>query len=292
MLLRKLKQFIQRNWLLRETHRLLRTRQVILLEFPVASRPRWGYGHPPHPELYEILNRERERYAEHLRGFLALRDSFGPIPAHAPRDSAEPNWINGYLPPLDAVALYGFLVKHNPGRYVEVGSGHSTKFARRAIRDHCLQTKILSIDPAPRAQIDELVDEVIRRRLEDLDLALLQDLEAGDILFYDGSHRCLMNSDVTVFFLEVLPRLNPGVLVHIHDITLPQDYSPNYIRRYYSEQYLLAAYMLARKAPFEIVLANAFIRQDAELRAIMEPLWRMLQLDRPGGCSFWLRTTA
>jgi hypothetical protein len=292
MLSRRLKQFIQRNWLLRETHRLLRTRQVILLEFPVASRPRWGHGHPPHPELYEVLNRERGQFAEALRGFLALRDSFQPIEAHAPRDSAQPNWINGYLPRLDAVALYGLLVKHNPVRYVEIGSGHSTKFARRAIQDHGLQTSITSIDPAPRAQIDELADEVIRRPLEDLDLAPLRSLEAGDMLFYDGSHRCLMNSDVTVFFLEVLPRLNPGVLVHIHDITLPWDYPPGYVRRYYSEQYLLAAYLLAREAPFEIVLANAFICQDAELSAIMEPLWRMIQLDRPGGCSFWVRTTA
>ena len=289
---RKIKQFIQGNWLLRETHRLLRTRQVILLEFPVKSRPRWGHGHPPHPELYKILDRERGPFSDCLRGFLDLRESLGPIPAHAPRDSAEPSWINGYLPRLDAVALYGFLVKHNPSRYVEIGSGHSTKFARRAIRDHGLQTKILSIDPAPRARIDDLADEVIRRPLEDLDLASLRALEAGDILFYDGSHRCLMNSDVTVFFLEVLPGLKPGVLVHIHDVTLPHDYPPHYIRRYYSEQYLLAAYLLARKAPFEIVLANAFICQDAKLSAIMEPLWQELQLDRPGGCSFWLRMTA
>jgi hypothetical protein len=77
------------------------------------------------------------------------------------------------------------------------------------------------LDPEPRAQIDALCDTSIRRRLEDCDLSMFDQLEAGDILFFDGSHRVFTNSDVTVFFLELMPRLKPGVIVHIHDIFLP-----------------------------------------------------------------------
>jgi hypothetical protein len=94
-------------------------------------------------------------------------------------------------------------------------------FARYAIRSGNLKTTISSIDPNPRADINKLCDHVFRANMEQFDPKLFQELEAGDILFFDGSHRIFSNTDVTVFFLEVLPRLKPGVLVHIHDIFLP-----------------------------------------------------------------------
>ena len=97
-------------------------------------------------------------------------------------------------------------------------------FARHAIRTGNLKTTIMSIDPKPRAEIDSLCDRVMRLPLELCDLNLFRELEPGDILFFDGSHRIFANSDVTVFFIEVLPRLKPGVLVHVHDIFLPADY--------------------------------------------------------------------
>ena len=93
--------------------------------------------------------------------------------------------------------------------------------------------------------MDAVCDTVIRQPLETLDTAgIIENLQAGDILFVDGSHRCFTNSDVTVVFLEILPRLQPGVLVHFHDILLPYDYPPAWSRRYYSEQYLLACWLL------------------------------------------------
>ena len=80
---------------------------------------------------------------------------------------------------MDAVALYGMSSEFRPQRFVEVGSGYSTKFARRAIHDHSLRTRITSIDPAPRAEIDKLCDCVIRRPLEELDLSVFDELEPG-----------------------------------------------------------------------------------------------------------------
>ncbi len=77
-----------------------------------------------------------------------------------------------------------------------------------------------------------------------MDLALFRELQAGDVLFIDSSHRCFMNSDVTVLFLEVLPNLPPGVLVQVHDIFIPYDYPREWVERYYAEQYLLSCYLL------------------------------------------------
>jgi hypothetical protein len=207
------------------------------------------------------------------------------------RSPHEPFWINGWMPGLDGVALYGFLASNNPSLYVEVGSGNSTKFARKAIADHKLRTKIISIDRHPRAEIDGICDEVIRQPLEDLDLQIFNRLDAQDILYIDNSHRVFMNSDVMVFFLDVLPGLEPGVLVQIHDINLPYDYPKDWIDRYYSEQYMLAAYLLARGNTFDIVLPNTFISRDDELKGIMAPLWRkdeMKGVETHGG-SFWIQ---
>src|SRR5262249_38681185 len=117
----------------------------------------------------------------------------------------------------------------------------------------------------PRTEIDALCDQVIRRSLEDCDLAMFDALTPGDVLFFDGSHRVFTNSDVTVFFFEVLPRLNPGVLVHVHDIFWPWDYPPHWNERLYAEQYLLGAMLLCDKWPFRVVLPNMYICLDAEL---------------------------
>jgi hypothetical protein len=116
-------------------------------------------------------------------------------------------------------------------------------------------------------------------------------LETGGVLFVDGSHRCFANSDVTVIFLEVLPRLRNGVFVEFHDVSLPHDYPQEYTERYYSEQYLLAVYILAESNKFNIVLPNSFISEDAELNNVLNPLWdepKMHEVERHGD-SFWIQ---
>lgn len=266
--------------------------QPILLDYPVKPTPRYGYGKPPHPKLYEIINKNRIAYKNILESFLGFKEYFLQIPAESASDTQEPSWINKWLPGLDSVALYSLLCLNNPKRFIEIGSGLSTKFARRAILDHSLRTKITSIDPRPRAQIDLICDTVIRQPLEDVDLSLFDELETGDFLYIDGSHRCFTNSDVTVVFLDVLPRLKTGVFVEFHDISLPYDYSPGLAERYYSEQYLLAVYILAENNKFNIVLPNSFISEDSELNNILNPLWdepKMQKVERHGG-SFWIQT--
>lgn len=265
----------------------------ITLDFPVCPIPRYGYGKPPHPGIEAILASARPRYAERLQQLLGLRDELLRIPRHPdPADAATPAWINGFLAGLDSALLYGMLRTQAPGCYVEIGSGHSTRFARRAIRDGGLATRIVSIDPHPRAEVEALCDESIRRPLEDLDPHRFAELEAGDVLFLDGSHRVFTNSDAVVFFLEVLPLLPAGVLVHVHDIFLPNDYPPEWSDRYYSEQYLLACWLLAGAAKLEVLLPAAWVSGQPDLAKILDPLWsdpRMADVQRDG-CSFWMVT--
>jgi len=260
------------------------------LDYAVHPIPRYGYGKPAHPELDALLRVGTARYRGVLETFLPLVDQLAAIPLDT-SDPTEPCWHNGWFQGLDAVALYGFLATTRPARYIEVGSGHSTRFARRAIRDHGLATTITSIDPQPRAEIDTLCDRVIRRPLEDVDLAVFAELAPGDICFFDGSHRVFMNSDATVSILEVLPRLPTGVLVHVHDIFLPWDYPPQLQHLHWSEQYLLGSMLLGGNELAEVVLPNFLVCIEPALHHVLDALWdRFTWSATPtNGLSFWLR---
>ena len=292
-----LKRLARRNgflYVLYNIPRLLKGYYPIFLDYAVRPIPRYGYGKPPHPQLYALFSERRAQYRETLRGFLALESFLVKIPLRAARHSTEPCWINNWLDGLDTLTLYSLVAERKPARYLEVGSGYSTKVVRRAIRDHGLSTRLTSIDPRPRAEIDGICDEVIRHGLEDVDLSRFDELGRGDILFVDGSHRSFMNSDVTVFFLDVLPRLKPGVLVHVHDIDLPYDYMPERAEWYYSEQYLLAASLLAGHKCYSIVLPNAFISKEPDVMEVLDRFWARPELAGvpPKGVSFWLETRA
>lgn len=262
----------------------------IQLDYPVTPTPRAGWGKPSHPELTRLLAGGRERYREWLCAVAECTEQLSRIPAHARPGLVEPAWINGWLPALDSAALYGILTRTQPPRYLEIGSGNSTLFARQAILDHSLRTRITSVDPAPRAEIDAIADACIRQPLEAVDTSLFDQLESGDILFFDGSHRSLPNSDVTVMFTEILPRIRPGVLVQVHDIWLPDDYPPEQAIRIYSEQYLLATMLLGGGMGYEVILPGWYAANDASLAEVLTPLWR--RLETPGfethGCSFWM----
>jgi hypothetical protein len=265
---------------------------VILLDYPVRPKPRYGHGLPRHELLAQIFEQDRASYEGLLRSFLNFEDEFASIPFEAPNGTADLAWRNDWLSELDAVSLYALVSQTRPTTYFEIGSGYSTKFVRRAIVRHDLPTKIVSLDPHPRAEIDTLSDENLRFPLEDVDLRVFERVQPGDLVFFDGSHCCFTNSDVTVFFLEVLPKLPPGTLVQIHDIFLPYDYPADWNFRFYSEQYVLAAMILGGSKFFDVVLPSQFAVADEQLGAILAPLWKRLGLtDRAQrSSSFWIRT--
>ena len=179
--------------------------------------------------------------------------------------------------------------EYNPVRYFEIGSGNSTKFARRAIKDHNLDTIITSIDPFPRAEVDIICDNIIRQPVENVNIDIFNSLKSGDILFIDGTHRLFMNSDVSTIFLDIIPNLRPGVIVHMHDIFLPFDYPSEWIQRYYSEQYMLAIYLLSGGGKIDIILPNNFISNDDELNKIMSNIFSTddMTMTNVKGVSCW-----
>ena len=268
--------------------------QEIKLDYPIHPQPRHGHSQATHGQICDLLQANAALYEERLLSFLEFKQDFLEIERTREEGAAEtdPIWDNGFLPALDGVALYGLLAQEKPALYLEIGSGNSTKFAKHAIQKKGLDTRIVSIDPYPRAEIDELCDEVIRQPLEHVELTLFEQLQSGDVLFFDGSHRVFMNSDVVVFFLDVLPRLPAGVWVQIHDIFLPNDYPEHWVDRFYSEQYMLAVALLFNSNQFEVVLPNHFITIHPSLADVLNPLWQAPKLAGmpTNGVSFWLRT--
>lgn len=265
--------------------------QTIFLDYKVQFKPRYGHGLPAHNRLLKIIEGNRSEYAQFLNEMVKYAPQLAEIkPQGEEKDINAPTWNNGFLPGLDIAGIYTMLAEKKPAKYVEVGSGNSTKVAYKAKKDLDLNTQIISIDPMPRAEIDHLADTVIRKRFEDISTDMELDLEAGDILFIDNSHRILPNSDAMVFFMEVLPNLKKGVIVQIHDIYLPYDYPQFMCDRAYSEQYGLAFYLMANPERFHPILPNYFISEDKELSSIIAPLWENANtknVERHGG-SFWL----
>jgi hypothetical protein len=241
---------------------------------PVTPNPRWGFGKPVHDAINSVLDGSRAIYEEVLQKIALNRGALHAVPMAEVPITLEPFWNNQWFSCLDAASLVGFLLDRRPTQYIEIGSGHSTRFARHAIRWDKLRTTITSIDPMPRNNIDPLCDQVIRRRLEECDLGIFEGLRAGDILFFDGSHRVFTNSDVTTFFFDLLPRVTRGVLVHIHDIFLPADYPPQWNARFYSEQYLLGSMLLCPTQPFRVVLPNYYVSTDRALREIVSQIFQ------------------
>jgi hypothetical protein len=212
----------------------------IALDYEFRPVPRYGHGKPPHSQLYGIINQRRDVFASYLGRFAIFRHELQRIPLDDPVDgSGGPFWNNGFIPGLDAISLHCLLCLERPRIFCEIGSGHSTRFARNAVQLHDLPTKLVSIDPQPRTEIDALCDIVMRQPVEDVDPAFFDSLQAGDILFVDSSHRSFTNSDVTALYVDVYPRLKPGVVVHSHDVFLPYDYPDEWSDRFYNEQYLL-----------------------------------------------------
>lgn len=267
--------------------------QTLFLEYKTKFTPRYGHGKNANSNLQTIINNERESYKKLLQQFVLDKEVFYKIEQNNPSQTTkQPTWNNAFLPGLDIVALYEIIKINQPKLYIEIGSGNSTKVARKAITDNNFDTKIISIDPFPRAEIDELADEVMRKPLENIkNNFIFEQLQANDILFIDNSHRLLPNSDVMVCFMEILPNLKPGVIVQIHDVYLPYDYPQFMCDRFYSEQYMLAMLLLANPNKYKTILPNYFISEDKELAEIISPIWNSentKNVERHGG-SYWFK---
>jgi predicted O-methyltransferase YrrM len=232
----------------------------------------------------------------------AHRDFLAATPPHVkelatlsveplPGAESEFHWNNDQFSHADAALYYDLIRRFRPRRIVEVGSGHSSKLALRALRENGAG-EILCIDPHPPAWLAALAGPItIRQELvQDTPPAIFEALQPDDMLFIDNSHISKTGSDVNHLFLRVLPRLPAGVLVQIHDICLPYEY-PRYWSEdwflYWNEQYVLAA-LLANSTKFEVLLGVHYLqRTEPEM---LRPFLPVLPGVLPGGGSLWLRS--
>lgn len=216
----------------------------------------------------------------------AIEDHRDALAAIGDGPAPNPRWTQGWFPRLDAAAAYAIVRVTAPRRIVEVGSGHSTRFLAAAVAHAGHNTTITAIDPAPRAAIEGLGVEILRQTIQNIDPARLS-LESGDILFVDSSHLMVPGSDVDVLINRIWPRLPEGVLVHFHDVFLPDDYPGAWRWRGYNEQLGIAPLIAAGAA--EIVFASHFAitrNSDALANTVIA---RLPILDGAVESSLWLR---
>jgi hypothetical protein len=168
---------------------------------------------------------------------------------------------NKYFESPDADILYLLVRRFAPKRVIEVGCGNSTRITRQAIRDSGLETRVVAIDPEPRADIAGLVDRFVRARVESAPLELFAELEPGDILFIDSSHELRAGNDAAHLFCRVIPVIAPGVVIHVHDIFLPYEYPKPFFFGYpsWGEQYVLHA--LLAGGGFELIWPGHYLQR-------------------------------
>lgn len=197
---------------------------------------------------------------------------------------------------VDAEIAYGLVRRHRPARIVEIGSGWSTLLMLEALDRNAADGRpgtLTACEPYPTGALQLAADtgriELVAEPVQHVPLELFAELGDGDVLFIDSSHVCRIGSDVQYELLEVLPRLAPGVLVHLHDIFLPVEYPRSWVeaeKRFWNEQYVLQAF-LAFNAGYEVVWMSAWMHTyHAGAVAAAVPSFDPA-FHRPG--SVWLR---
>jgi Methyltransferase domain len=221
---------------------------------------------------FESVLADIERYGERL---LRLR---GPAP--------QPRFDQGWFPTLDAAAAYAMVCRARPARIVEVGSGHSTRFLARATTDEGLDTELVCIDPAPRAALRGLPVRWIEDVVQGVPETWFTQLRAGDVLFVDSSHVLMPGTDVDWLLNRVLPGLAAGVLVHFHDVFLPDAYPASWAWRGYNEQQALAPLLHGRA--YDCLFASHYITTCLPERLDCGVLARLPRPAAPLESSLWL----
>jgi hypothetical protein len=203
---------------------------------------------------------------------------------------------NGAFESVDGEVLYCMVRTFRPRRIFEIGSGNTTYLSAQAVLKNEAggghACELVAFEPYPnetlRAGLPGL-SRLIETKAQDIPFEKFDELEDGDILFIDSSHVLKVGSDVQYLYLEVLPRLRPGVIVHVHDIFLPEEYPRKWVmeqQTFWNEQYLLQAF-LAFNDGFDVHWAGSYmhLKHPEKLEAAFASYDRATR--RPG--SFWMR---
>lgn len=170
---------------------------------------------------------------------------------------------------VDAEVLYCMIRHYKPKRILEIGSGFTTYLSAKALlknkqEDDGYECELVAIEPYPNDTLKAGfpgLSRLITDKLQDVPPSVFQELEEDDILFIDSSHVLKLGSDVQYEYLEIIPRLAKGVLVHIHDIFMPAEYLKEWVMKYhffYNEQYVLQAFLSFNNS-FEVMWMGSYM---------------------------------
>lgn len=220
-----------------------------------------------------------------------FQNEFADIPDDFVSDTVF-HFRNGAYESGDAEYWYNIIRLKKPKKIIEIGSGNSSKMARLAIDmnrklDNTYQCKHICIEPYEMPWLEKIGVKVIREKVENIDVSFFAQLEANDILFIDTSHIIRPQGDVLIEYLELIPTLQSGVIVHVHDIFSPRDYPKEWVVdevRLWNEQYLLEAF-LSCNSEWKVIEALNFLKHNY-FEQLKEACPR-LTLDREPG-SFYI----
>jgi len=184
-------------------------------------------------------------------------------------DDSSFYWSNGSFESGDAEIWYNLIRLKKPKIIIEIGSGYSTLLAIEAIakntsEDNSYFCEHICIEPYEMSWLETKNITVIREKVEDVDISIFNQLGNDDILFIDSSHMIKRDGDVLHEYLQILPILKKGVIVHIHDIFTPNDYPYEWISKYvrfWNEQYLLEAF-LSNNSDWSILLSLNYLKNN------------------------------
>jgi predicted O-methyltransferase YrrM len=238
---------------------------------------------------------------EQLRLLEEFAYRFGREYETFPEDSTVPHQFrlkNSAFTGADAVILYCMVRSFKPKRIIEIGSGNSTYLSAQAILqnsqdDPQYEGDLMAIEPYPNSVLKagfSGLTSLVQTPVQEVSLDFFQQLESGDILFVDSSHVLTTRGDVQYIYLEILPNLRPGVIVHCHDIFFPRDYPRTWLiekHRFWNEQYLLQAFLVYNNQ-FQVLWAGNYMHYNYPSR--LQALIPAYNADsKIGPASFWMR---
>ena len=167
---------------------------------------------------------------------------------------------NHTFAPGDSEFLFQVVRYFKPKKIIEIGGGSSTLIINKAVKLNNVGTKHnakhICIEPYRNPWLENLKDvKVIRQQVENSSINWKNDLKNNDLLFIDSSHIIRPQGDVLFEYLEIIPKLPKGVIVHVHDIFTPYEYPNDWIRKnifLWNEQYLLEV-LLSNFTRYEII---------------------------------------
>ena len=236
------------------------------------------------------------------KDFPKFRTEYQQFPIEPTSEPSDFHLNNGLFDGTDALVAYCMVRHFHPRLIIEVGSGFSSLLLGQAATKNN-NSALICIEPFPQGFLKHGfagLHSLIEKKVQDMDLDFFSQLGPGDVLFIDSSHTVKIGGDVNYLFLEVLPRLKPGVIVHVHDIFFPFDYRRDWVKeelRFWTEQYLLQAF-LAFNSEFEVLMANRYLahKYPEDLKAAFPSLGKLKANSKQaiswGGGSFWMRRKA